>query len=160
MQKYRKIKKLKPIEFRRLTGVRPETFQEMVAILQDAEKKRMSRGGKPHRLKLEDRLLMALEYLREYRTYFHLGQSYGLSESACYRSCRWIEDVLIKSGAFSLPGKKALLKSDTEFEVIFIDAAEKPNRKAKKKGSKIKNESRIEIINRNIFILGKRKDTP
>ena len=136
MQKYRKIKSLRPIEFRRLIGVRPETFQEMVAILQGAEKKRMSRGGKPHRLKLEDRLLMALEYLREYRTYFHLGQSYGLSESACYRSCRWVEEVLIKSRVFSLPGKKALLKSDTEFEVILIDAAESPIERPKKKGQK------------------------
>ena len=138
MQKYRRIKKLEPAEFRRLTGVRPNTFQEMVAILQEAETKRMSKGGKPHRLKLEDRLLMALEYLREYRTYFHLGQSYGLSESACYRSCRWIEDVLIKSGTFSLPGKKALLKSDTEFEVILIDAAESSIERPKKKGQKQK----------------------
>ena len=136
MQKYRKIKKLEPTEFRRLTGVRPDTFQEMILILQDAEGKRMSKGGKPHRLKLEDRLLMTLEYLREYRTYFHLGQSYGLSESACYRSCRWIEDTLIKSGAFSLPGKKALLKSDTEFEVILIDAAESPIERPKKKNQK------------------------
>ena len=64
MQKYRKIRKLEPAEFRRLTGVRPKTFQEMVVILQDAEAKRMSKGGKLHRLKLEDRLLMALEYLR------------------------------------------------------------------------------------------------
>jgi len=136
MQKYRKIKKLEPTEFRRLTGVRPDTFQEMILILQDAEAKRMSKGGKPHRLKLEDRLLMTLEYLREYRTYFHLGQSYGLSESACYRSCRWIEDTLIKSGAFSLPGKKALLKSDTEFEVILIDAAESPIERPKKKNQK------------------------
>jgi len=79
MQKYRKIKKLEPTEFRRLTGVRPDNFQEMILILQDAEAKRMSKGGKPNRLKLEDRLLMTLEYLREYRTYFHLGQSYGLS---------------------------------------------------------------------------------
>jgi hypothetical protein len=86
----------------------------------------MSRGGKPHRLSIEDRLLMALEYLREYRTYFHLGKSYDLSESACYRSCRWVEDSLIKSSKFSLPGKKALLKSDVEFEVVLIDAAESP----------------------------------
>ncbi len=138
MQKYRKIKKLEPAEFRRLTGVRPETFQEMIVILKDAEAKRISKGGKPHRLKLEDRLLMALEYLREYRTYFHLGKSYELSESACYRSCKWIEDTLIKSGAFSLPGKKALLKSDTEFEVILIDAAESPIERPKKKGQKQK----------------------
>jgi len=49
---------------------------------------------------LEDRLLMTLEYLREYRTYFHLGQSYGLSESACYRSCRlkWLAKTGQKIG--------------------------------------------------------------
>ena len=41
---------------------------------------------------IEDKLLIALEYLREYRTYFHLGRSYGVSESACYRACRWVED--------------------------------------------------------------------
>lgn len=140
MQKYRKIRKLEPAEFKRLTGVRPETFQEMFVTLQDAEAKRKSKGGKLHRLKLEDRLLMALEYLREYRTYFHLGQSYGMSESACYRSCRWIEDALIKSGAFSLPGKKALLKNDTEFEVILIDAAESPIERPKKKDQRQKTD--------------------
>ena len=88
MQKYKKIKELESEDFRRLTGVKPETFLEMVALLKQAEKIRMSRGGKPHRLSIQDRLLMSLEYLREYRTYFHLGQSYDLSESACYRSCR------------------------------------------------------------------------
>ncbi len=30
-------------------------------------------------------LLMVLEYLREYRTYFHIGQSYGMSESNCFK---------------------------------------------------------------------------
>lgn len=135
MKKYKKIKKLEATEFRRLTGVKPETFLEMVLILRQAESTRMSRGGKPHRLTIEDRLLMSLEYLREYRTYFHLGKSYGLSESACYRGCRWVEDVLIKSSRFSLPGKKALLKSDVEFEVVLIDAAESPIERPKKKDS-------------------------
>lgn len=135
MQKYRTVKNLEASEFRRLTGVHPETFQEMVAILKKAEAIRRAKGGKPHRLSLPDRLLMALEYLREYRTYFHLGKSYGMSESACYRSCRWIEDVLVKSKAFSLPGKKALLKSDTEFEVILIDATETPIERPKKNNS-------------------------
>jgi hypothetical protein len=133
MQKYNKIKNLDPVEFKRLTGVQPRTFEEMVKILKSGEAQRMNRGGKPCRLKLEDRLLMSLEYLREYRTYFHLGQSYGLSESACYRTCRWVEDVLIKSGTFSLPGRKALLKSETEYEVILVDAAESPVERPKKK---------------------------
>lgn len=107
----------------------------MVAIVKEAENKRVSRKGKPPLLSIEDRLLMTLEYLREYRTYFHLGQSYGLSESACYRNCRLVEDILIKSEMFSLPGKKTLLKSNTEFEVILIDATETPIERPKKKGT-------------------------
>jgi hypothetical protein len=61
---------------------------------------------------MEDRLLMALEYLREYRTYFHVAQSYEISESSCYRCIKWIEDTLIKHPDFALPGRKELLRSD------------------------------------------------
>ena len=158
MEKYRKIKKLDPADFKRLTGVQSETFLEMLKILKAAEKIRMSRGGKPHRLKLPDRLLMSLEYLREYRTYFHLGQSYGLSESACFRTCRWIEDTLIKSNVFSLPGKKELLKSDIEFEVILIDAAESPIERPKKR---VRYKKRVKKRNnkQKHFYSGKKKDT-
>ncbi len=60
---------------------------------------------------MEDRLLMALEYIREYRTYFHASALYKISQSACYRNIRWIEDVLIKNPDFALPGRKALLYS-------------------------------------------------
>ena len=138
MQKYETVSQLSSIEFRRLTGVQKTTFLEMIAIVKEATNKKTSGKGKPFHLSIEDRLLMTLEYLREYRTYFHLGQSYGLSESACYRNCRWIEDVLIKSKKFSLPGKKALLKSNVEFEVILIDATETPIERPKKKDSEQK----------------------
>lgn len=158
MKKYKKIKKLEAAEFRRLTGVKPETFLEMVAILHQAETIRMCRGGKPHRLTIEDRLLMALEYLREYRTYFHLGKSYDLSESACYRSCRWVEDTLIKSARFSLPGKKALLKSDVQFEVVLIDAAESPIERPKKKNSSEEENKKTEQQTK-ALLLGEEKKT-
>lgn len=134
MHKYDRIKNLADDEFRRLTGVKPPTFEAMVLILKEAELKKNRLGGKPNRLSIENRLLMALEYLREYRTYFHLGQSYGMSESACWRSCRWIEDILIKSKKFNLPGKKALLKSDMDYDVILIDASKSPIERPKKKG--------------------------
>lgn len=133
MSKYEKLKFLPPKQFRRLTGIMRETFDEMILILVSAQNGRYRNAGKKGKLSMEDKLLMALEYLREYRTYFHLGRSYGLSESACYRSCRWVEDSLIKSGKFSLPGKKALLKSDVEYELILIDASETPIERPKKK---------------------------
>lgn len=133
MDKYEKLKQLPPQQFRRLTGVKQETFSEMVHILVAVQNGRYRKAGRKGVLSIEDKLLMALEYLREYRTYFHLGRSYGLSESACYRACRWVEDALIKSGKFSLPGKKALLKSDVEYEVILVDASETPIERPKKK---------------------------
>lgn len=133
MDKYEELKQLPPQQFRRLTGVKQETFSEMVDILVAEQNGRYRKAGRKSGLSIEDRLLMALEYLREYRTYFHLGRSYGLSESACYRACRWVEDVLIRSGKFSLPGKKALLKSNVEYELILVDASETPIERPKKK---------------------------
>ena len=104
----------------------------MTKILHEAEGLLKACGGKPNKLSIEDRLLMTLEYLREYRTYFHISRSYGISESACYRNIRWVEDTLIKDGTFSLPGRKALLKSDVEYEIVLIDATETPIERPKK----------------------------
>ena len=64
--------------------------------------------------------------------YFFISQGYGLSESACYRNIRWIEDTLIKSSVFSLPGRKVLTKSNNEYEVVLIDATESPIERPKK----------------------------
>ena len=133
MGKYKELEEFSEKQFRRLTGVQRGTFEKMVAVLLEAQQGRYRKAGRKGSLSIEDKLLMALEYLREYRTYFHLGLSYGVSESACYRACRWVEDVLIKRGVFSLPGKKALLKSDVEYEVILIDASESPIERPKKK---------------------------
>jgi len=132
MHKYDKIKSLQPNGFKRLTGVSKSSFQTMLAVVKAADQKRMRKGGKASHLNVEDKLLMTLEYLREYRTYFHLGQSYGLSESACYRNCKWVEDVLIRDKTFALPGKKVLLKNDSSIEVILVDATETPVERPKK----------------------------
>ena len=130
--KYEQIKKLEAEKFRRLTGVKRETFDKMVSILGDADIKKKARGGRKNKLSIADRLLMALEYIREYRTYFHVSQSYGVSESTAYDTIKWIEDTLIKHPDFALPGKKALLRSDIEYEVILIDATETPIERPKK----------------------------
>ena len=132
-------------EFRRLTGIKRTTFDIMVTILREAEALLKNQGGKPNKLTIEERLLMALEYLREYRTYFHISRSYGISESACYRNIRWVEDTLIKDGAFSLPGRKALLKSDVEYELVLIDATETPIERPKKNKSSIIPAKRSDI---------------
>ncbi len=134
--KYDQIEEFSDEQFRRLTGVKKSTFKKMVEILREADQKKKTRGGRKSRLSIEDRLLMALEYIREYRTYFHIATSYGVSESVAYKIVRWVENTLIKDPAFALPGRKALLKSDMEYEVLLIDASETPIERPKKKSDK------------------------
>lgn len=93
-------------------------------------------------------LLMTMEYLREYRTYAHIGMSYGISESNTYYAIRWVEDTLIKADEFKLPGKKALLKTDNSFEVILIDATESPIERPKKNNVDIIPEKRKDTLSK------------
>lgn len=130
--RYATIKGLKDEEFRRLTGVKRKTFDEMALILSKAKSLQKARGGKPNGLAIEDELLMMLGYWREYRTYFHIGQTYGKSESQAYRIIKWCEDTLAKSKAFRLPGRKAVAASERQFDVILIDATETPIERPKK----------------------------
>lgn len=130
--KYSKLAKLKPAQFKRLTGVKRETFKVMTGILRLTEKSKRKRGGYKSTLSIEDRLLMALEYNREYRTYFHVGQNYGISEGYAYKVIRWVEDTLVRDKRFALPGRKELLKSDVEYEVVLVDVSESPVERPKK----------------------------
>ncbi len=129
---YEKVKKLSGEAFRRLTGVKRQVFDEMADVLRDRQDSRRLRGGRKGRFSAEDRLLIMLEYWREYRTQFHMAQSRGTSETRIRSIIRDCEDTLIKSGQFRLPGRKALLKSDMQYEVVLIDATESPIERPKK----------------------------
>ena len=103
----------------------------MVELVENHEQLK-KKTGRPSKLSLENQVLMTLEYLREYRTYFHIGQSWGLNESTVYRIITKIEEIFIKSSAFRLPGKKQLLKSSTEISVVVVDVTENPIERPKK----------------------------
>ncbi len=136
--KYEKIAEYSNTQFRRITGVKRETFQKMVEKLREAYAQKHRHRGRTPKLSVEDLLLATLEYLREYRTYAHIAASYGIAESNIYRGIKWVEDTLIHDGTLSLPGRKAPLKSDMEYEVILVDATESPiERPPKSKGGTI-----------------------
>ena len=120
--KYETIEHLKDSDFKRLTGVQRETFEQMLTVI----KKGLGAFGRPPKLSRADQLLMTLMYWREYRTEFHIAQSYGVSEATVCRTMRKVEDALVCSKKFHLPGKKALQTSDTVFEVVLVDVSEQP----------------------------------
>jgi hypothetical protein len=126
--RYETIEHLKDSEFKRLTGVQRETFAEMLAVIE----KGLRNFGRPPKLSRADQLLMTLMYWREYRTEFHIAQSYDVCEATVCRTIRKVEDALVRSKKFRLPGKKVLQASDTVFEVVLVDVSEQPVERPKK----------------------------
>jgi hypothetical protein len=95
----------------------------MVAVIA-AHEARKTRGGRPSRLSVEDQVLLTLEFWREYRTHFHQAQSWGVHESTAWRIVRKVEDRLVASGRFALPGTTGLRAQRPEG--VVVDVAETP----------------------------------
>jgi len=129
--KNKKISNLSDSVFRRRTGIKKETFTLIIEIIEEFENKN-KKARRPKKLSIKKRLLMTLEYLREYRTYFHISQSYGISESTCYENIKEIENILIKNKKFSLPKRKEKFLSEDELEIFLVDATETPIERPKK----------------------------
>lgn len=140
--RYEKIREWKDSDFKRLTGVKQKTFEKMVAAIT----KELPNFGRPPTLSRADQLLMTLMYWREYRTQFHIAGTYGVSESTVCRTINQVEDALMRSGEFKLPGKKALNSSDTLIEVILVDVGEQPIERPKKNKKNTTAAKRSDIL--------------
>jgi hypothetical protein len=146
---WKKIKKYSKKHFKRLTGVELKTFKMMAKEVRSHDAKRIKKKGdkrsRPFKLCEEDQILMMLMYYREYRTQFHIGETYGLHESNVGKGVRRIERILKKCKQFKLPGKEKLSGTNHQYEVLLVDATESPIERPKKN---------------NIYITqGKRKST-
>lgn len=132
--------------FLRLTAIEQTTFNKMLKILKEFEIKNKNRAGRKNKLSLEERILMTLEYWREYRSYFHIANSYGISESTCFRNIKWIEDNLLKHPDFQqLDGQKSLLNNDFRNKTVIIDVTETVIQRPKKDKRNIIQEKRKNI---------------
>ncbi len=128
--RYSRLRELPTKQFRRLIGVKPRTFRRMVRALEEQEKTK-NKAGRPSALSVEDRLLMTLQYLREYPTLLRLGVDWGVHESTAQRMVTRTEQALLDSGKFRLPGKK-ILRTGLSFEVVVVDVAESQVERPKK----------------------------
>jgi hypothetical protein len=120
-------------KFKQLFGVKRETFYKMLEILEQAYEKLHKLGGKPPtKLYIEDRLLLTLQYWREYRTLEHLAYEYDTVVSNIHKAIEWVENTLIQAGAFRLPGKKTLVIEGQKPQAVAIDVTEHPIERPKK----------------------------
>jgi len=127
MMRYIDIQKLTDLQFLRLTGISWSTFNVMLTEL----KQHIPVKGRPSILSLEDQLLLCLSYWREYRTLFHVGMTYGVSEATAFRIVCHVENCLIKANLFNLQ-KKIPKGTGEDWNVFIVDATEIPVQRPKK----------------------------
>ncbi|MDR2691057.1 MAG: transposase family protein [Dysgonamonadaceae bacterium] len=123
------------VKFKRLTGVKGEVFEQMPEVLHASKAglRKHSFGGAPAKLSKADKLPLLLMYCREYRTQFHIGVTYGLSESRVCEIIKGAESILTGDSRFHLPGRKVLLKEETRFDTVLIAVTESPVERPEKK---------------------------
>jgi len=118
-------------DFKQIIGVTKDTFSEMLCILTSQYAQKHQKGGRPSKLSLSDQLFLAVKYWRQYVTQKELAFEFEIGETTAHDIIIWVEDTLIKSGQFSLPGKKILLE-DNDIEIVLVDVTESPIERPKK----------------------------
>lgn len=135
---YESIQSLSDSAFRRSMGIDRKLFHELVEVLAQAEQHK-KKSGRPS-LSLENQLCLALSYWREYRTFFHLGLSFGVHESNAQRTMCRVEERLATSGYLALvkpcvSGLKGVEIPTPETSapvVVLLDASDVPIEQPKK----------------------------
>lgn len=91
-------------QFKRRFGVPRSTFNRMLKGLK-TQLPELPHPSRPPKLSIEDQILVALEYWREYRTYFHIATDRGVSESTICRIVHRVEADLMASGISAFPAR-------------------------------------------------------
>ena len=126
-----RLKNLPKSHYKQIFGVSRGTFFKMYKTLRRAYRELHKSGGKPPKLSVLDKLIIAMQYWREYRTYRHIAFDYGVGKSAIGNAVIWVEDTLIKSGLFALPSRRAMLEP-SGLELVLIDVTEQPIERPKR----------------------------
>ena len=124
MERVKKALRMSDQQFKRIIGTTKPVFLMMINVLEIAHEKLHETGGKPHDLTVGDKLLMTLQYYREYRTMENIAVDYGCAKSSVCRFINWIENTLSADGQFQLPGKQAL--QDGTLKTVAVDVTEHP----------------------------------
>jgi len=125
MNRCEKAAILNDADFKQLIGVEKATYEAMVEVLRNAYVEKHKRRGRRAKLSVEDQLFLSLKYWRQYVTQKELAFEFEVGEATVHDVIVWVENTLINSGKFGLPGKKALLVG-AEIEIILVDVTESP----------------------------------
>ena len=124
--------KLKDLSlFQLLTGVTKVVFMQMLEVLiREYNKIHQTKGGNPNGIDVGLKLVIALEYWREYRTMRHMAFDYNMPLSTLCNCITWVEDILSQSEEFKIVELKEKFKQREDdgdpIRVVLIDVEEQP----------------------------------
>jgi len=130
-----RIAKLKLEEYQSILGVRKATFEKMMELL-EAKQGEKKKRGRPEKISILDRLVIALDYWHDYRPMRRIAFDYDVSKSLIQSYIVWVEDILIKSGEFALPSKR-VLGQESDVEIVLVDVTEHEIQRPKKKSKEM-----------------------
>jgi len=108
-------------KFKRLYGIKLNTFKEALADIKEFENNRKKQSGRPQVLTYSKQLKMYLIHLKENVSYLFLGNTYGISEANCWKIIQKIEKILLESKKFKIDNIKNV---DEEIKEVIINATE------------------------------------
>ena len=145
MSNEERIEKLAEEKYQEVFGVKKETFERMWEIMEEDFQRKHQKGGRSPTLSVLDKLVIMLQYYREYRTMQNIAFEYGVQKSTISDAVACVEETLIRSGQFRLPSKRELLKENSTLEVVIVDATECEIERPEKNRKNITPEKRKDI---------------
>ena len=131
MNKYEKLMELTDMKlFQLLTGVTKEVFLLMLDVLTREYNKIHQKGGNPKGTPVGLKLVIALEYWREYRAMRHMAFDHNMPVSTICNCITWVEYILSQPEEFKIQELKEKFKKREEdglpIRVVLIDVEEQP----------------------------------
>ncbi len=167
--KHKHINRLRksPQIFRRLTGVTPEKFDEILKKLKPLyerwnedrlkgrNRKRAPGGGNKFTLSPEEKLLMLLIYCRTYVTHAFLAFIFGIDDSNVGRNINPLHILLAK--IFRIPEKKIEINKDEIMEILFDGTEQKMQRPCKGQKKWYSGKKKHHTVKHQVAVIKKKK---
>ena len=156
-----------PEHFRRLTGIAPATFRDLLAKVEPAweaarakgrkrrQRRRAPGAGPKHALGVADILLMLLIYYRTYVPHVFLAFLFKIDDSTVSRNIRDLEPLL--AGIFRIPERRVEVEED-EIRELFFDGTERPVNRPKRRQRRLySGKKKRHTLKSQVVVVRKRK---
>jgi len=133
MENAERIAKMKASKYKEIFGIEKHVFDRILRLLEAADAyQRKSKAGRKSQLSVLDKLVIALQYWREYRTYRHIAFDYNVGKSTIGEAIIWVENTIIASGLCNLKSARELRENASKIKIAIVDVTEQEIERPKK----------------------------